>query len=133
MYYKKSLEHFSRHYIYKRLTCFNVWPVCIIWCRCIPHSFSTTTKFLLKNYKPCHAQDLFYFQLFFNLTFFVMGQLPTKCLWFCIKCISYQDFYITICFSILLGICHLNYGNENSINSSQHLSQILLFFQVSFL
>ena len=48
---------------WKKLTCFSVWPVCIIWYGCIPHSFSTTTKFLLKNYKPCHAQDLFDFQL----------------------------------------------------------------------
>ena len=56
---------FQVTWFWKRPTCFEIWPECIIWCRCIPHSFSTATKFLLKNYKPCHAQDLFDFQLFY--------------------------------------------------------------------
>ena len=56
---------FQVTWFWKRPTCFEIWPECIIWCRCIPHSFSTTTKFLLKNYKACHAQDLFDFQLFY--------------------------------------------------------------------
>ena len=76
MYYKKSLEHFSRHYIYKRLTCFNVWPVCIIWCRWVYHTpFLQRRNFYWKTIN--HVMRKIYFTFnFFQFNFLCNG--PTS-------------------------------------------------------